>query len=101
MAKTSPLPTRNLSDAKRFLLQTLPGRYQLPNRPRLPIPRSVVIARRLVAAYDAQQRRLDESHTKRLTGLLDQVKEAIYFQSEEAALKAFKKAMKIVGSRRA
>lgn len=86
MAKRELPIYSKLTERQRYLLNRLPGKYDLASFARPPEPTEVKRSRKIVDRWEQRMGKLSCAHTKRQEALLRKAKEAIYFCPEAKAL---------------
>lgn len=79
-------PSKTLSDQQKYLLQRLPGRYDIPERKTDPEPARVRQARLVIERWDREQRKLSCKAKCAAEQALQRAREAIYFAPVATAL---------------
>ena len=78
-------PTKTLTDQQKYLLQRLPGKYEIAE-PKVVEPLSIKRMRKAVEAWDEKQRKVSCKVKCEGEKLIVKAREAIYFKPVDQAL---------------
>lgn len=81
-------PTKSLTDQQKYLLQRIPGKYDIAEPKPEREPAEVRAARKLANDWDEAQRKASCKAKCQGEKAIQRAKEAVYFQPIESALKA-------------
>lgn len=95
MKKTQEVPFK-LDSRRQYLLQRIPGKYDINGFHTPPDPLEVVKAQKLVDAWRKKVGLLKCQHDKRSEALVRKAREAVYFESEEKALAIIRQVEKLL-----
>lgn len=85
------MPTKQLSVEQRYVLQRIPGKYQIDKKLKSEEPATVKKARAIVDRYDADQSKRQKAHEDKIDKMIEDAREAVYFKPLDKALELVKK----------
>lgn len=89
-------PTKTLTDQQKYLLQRLPGAYDLNGYHRPIVPVAIKRAQKIVDRWEKQQSLAQCKAKKRAEALPEKAKEVIYFGSDQKALAVVRQVEKLL-----
>lgn len=85
-----------LTDAQKYLLQRIPGSYQMNGHKETPMPLEVKKAEKLVEQWRKRQSRERCAADRRKEALRTKAREAVYFSTPEKALAIIRQCEKLL-----
>jgi len=90
------MESKKLTDQQRYLLNRIPGAYQMNGHKPLPEPPDVRRARKTIERWDKAEALRACKAKKRNEALLTKAREAVYFASPEKALRIVQQCEKML-----